>query len=215
MSRNLFFAATLSAALLFAACDDDDDNGGSPTPIPQPDSSDTGTDSVPLGPAATRLLNVNPHEGGTGIGTGSSITFTFDGAMDTTAGLFVDLHRADSTGATSITTRQSNVRCLFAPGNTSMRCSPILMLSQEQKYLLHFGAGMQNSEGDPITVPVGDSLGIAVIALPDSVHGTQLLEDVSEGWYSADSTSLGYGFTFTTGTGVETDTTAGGLRAVP
>ena len=72
MSRNLFFAATLSAALLFAACDDDDDNGGSPTPIPQPDSSDTGTDSVPLGPAATRLLNVNPHEGGTGIGTGPS-----------------------------------------------------------------------------------------------------------------------------------------------
>ncbi|MFL5507420.1 MAG: hypothetical protein ACJ8AU_11115, partial [Gemmatimonadales bacterium] len=60
MSRNLFFAATLSAALLFAACGDDNDNG-SPTPVPQPDSSDTGTDSVPLGPAATRLLSVNPH----------------------------------------------------------------------------------------------------------------------------------------------------------
>ena len=214
MSRNLFFAATLRAALLFAACSDDDDNGGSPTPIPQPDSSDTGTDSVPLGPAATRLLSVNPHEGATGIGTGSSITFTFDGAMDTTAGLFVDLHRADSTGATSVSSRQSNVRCLFAPGNTSMRCSPILMLSQEQKYLLHFGGGMLNSEGNPITVPVGDSLGLVVIAVPDSVHGTQQIADVAEEWYNADKTSLGYGFTFTSGTGVETDTTSSGLRAV-
>ena len=212
MSRNLLLAAALSAAILFAACDDDDDNGGGPSPVPgQPDSVGDG-DSVPLGPTATRLLNVVPKNGSTGIGTGSSITFTFDGAMDTTAGLFVDLHRADSTGATSITSRQSSLRCLFAPGNISMRCSPILTLSQNQTYLLHFGGGMRNSEGAPITIPVGDSLGIAVIAVPDSVHGTQDLEDVSEGWFNADSTSLGYGFTFTTGTTVETDTSTGGLR---
>jgi hypothetical protein len=58
-------------------------------------------------------------------------------------------------------------------------------------------------------------LGLAVVALPDSVHGTQTLENVAEGWFSPDSSSLGYGLTFTTGTGVETDTTAGGVRATP
>jgi hypothetical protein len=215
MSRNLLLAVALSASILFAACDDDDDdNGNAPDPVPtEPDS--VGGDSVPLGDPATRLLNLVPKNNGVGIGTGSSITFTFDGAMDTTAGLFVDLHRADSTGATSVTTRQSNMRCLFAPGNTSMRCSPILSMSQNQKYLLHIGGGMLNSAGDPITIPVGDSLGLAVVALPDSVHGTQTLENVAEGWFSPDSTSLGYGLTFTTGTGVETDTTAGGVRATP
>lgn len=214
MSRKILLAAALSAALVFSACgDDDDDNGGGdPTTPTQPDS--VGTDSVPTGPAATRLLSVIPKEGATGVGTGSSITFVFDGAMDTTAGLVVDLHRADSLGATTVTSQQANTRCLFAPGNTSMRCSPILMLSQNQKYLLHFGGGMLNSEGNPITVPVGDSLGIAVVPQPDSTHGTVAVGDITEGWFSADS-SLGYGLTFTTGTGVETDTTTGGLRASP
>jgi hypothetical protein len=213
MSRNLLLAVALSASILFAACDDDDDNGGGPTPVPsQPDS--VGGDSVPLGDPATRLLSVVPKNNAVGVGTGSSITFTFDGAMDTTAGLFVDLHRADTAGVTSVTSRQSNVRCLFAPGNTSMRCSPILSLTQNQKYLLHIGGGMLNSAGDRITVPVGDSLGLVVIERPDSVHGTQALENVAEGWFSADS-SMGYGLTFTTGTGIETDTTSGGLRASP
>jgi hypothetical protein len=204
----------LSASIAFAACSDDNNDNGNGGPNPPPSQGDsTGTDSVPLGTPATRLLNVVPKNNATRIGTGSSITFTFDGAMDTTAGLFVDLHRADSTGATSVTSRQSNLRCLFAPGNTSMRCSPILSLSQNQKYLLHIGGGLRNSAGDRIIIPTGDSLGLVVVARPDSLHGTVPIGDVAEGWFSADS-SLGYALTFTTGTTVETDTsTVGGVRA--
>jgi len=212
MPRSLLLTASLAAALLLGACgDDNNNNSGTPG---QPDSTGNGgggdTTSTPSGPAATRLLSITPHGGQTGIGTALDITFTFDGAMDSTATGLVDLHRGDSTGAVSINARQGSVRCLFSLGNTLMRCSPVLPLANNTTYLVHFGGSMLNSAGATITVPVGDSLGIQVIARPDSAfHGTQPLDQLPSGWFSADS-SVGFGYTFTTGAGTTTDTTGTG-----
>jgi hypothetical protein len=206
--RSVLMTASLAGALAFVACGDDNNNSNTPT---QPDSTGGGGDTTgtPTGPAATRLLSVTPHGGQGGIGTLSELIFTFDGAMDTTAGLLVDLHRGDSTGATSVVARQSSVRCLFSLGNTLMRCAPILPLSPNVTYLAHFGA-LENRDGQPITIPEGDSLGISRIARPDSAfHGTQPLDSIPAGWVNADST-LGYGFTFTTGTGTSTGGTGTG-----
>ena len=204
MHRSLLILS-LGATLLFAACgDDDDDNGNTPTPPTQPDSSDGGTGTDSVGPAATRLIT--PHGGQTGLNTALDINFTFDGAMDSTAAFLVDLHRGDSTG-TSIVTRQNSVRCLFSLGRTLLRCSPVLPLSAGTTYLVHFGGGMLNSDGQPIVIPEGDSLGISRVARPDSAfHGTMPLDSLPEGWFNTDST-VGYSFVFST------DTAAGGIRA--
>lgn len=133
MSRRFAVLGLGAAALLAAACSDNTTAPSGATPA-------TTLSAVTFGPATTTQ-------------PGGTVTMHFNGAMMAGMEQYVDVHHGDITGPVV------PITCTWSTDHTTLTCTPNGALVAGQQYTLHMGAGMQASNGMPVSMTAGTGMG--------------------------------------------------------
>jgi len=154
---------------------------------------------APTSPAATaELLNVAPAGGSTGVSVDTTVTVTFDHAMNPAMSEYADLHEGDLSGSVVDGT------WAWSADTTVLTFTPSAPLKPATTYTIHLGGGMKDADGEPVDMDrygpdcggqtaTAGMMGGAGGMMGSGGQGAHM----GQGWQGADG-DYGMIFTFTT-----------------
>ncbi|MDP2528353.1 MAG: Ig-like domain-containing protein [Candidatus Palauibacterales bacterium] len=139
----------------------------------------------------TALLDVAPAGGSSGVGVDTTITITFNHAMNPAMSQYASVHEGDVSGP------EVDGTWTWSADTTALTFTPASTLKPAATYTIHLGGGMMDSAGQPVDLSqYGPGCG-GQTATAGMMGGSMGSGEMGSGWQGADG-DYGMIFTFTT-----------------
>lgn len=157
----------------------------------------SGTGPGPTSPGvATALLDVAPAGGSSGVSVDTTITITFNHAMNPAMSQYASMHEGDVSGPVV------QGSWSWSADTTTLTFMPASALLPGTTYTIHLGGGMMDADGQPVDLSrygpgCGGQTATAGMMGGGMGSGGMGSDEMGSGWQGADG-NYGMIFTFTT-----------------